>query len=118
RPLNLTVTTAPAGFIKIISGDNGNVNPGQTTTLVAEVDTTSGVPVAGQTVNWKVTQGNASVFSASTSTDVNGRVSNVLTMTSQATGQIKVTATLASDSTKLVTFTINAIPPVTVTGLS
>jgi len=118
RPLNLTVTPAPAGTIKTVSGDTFNVNPGQTQSLTAEVDTPAGAPVAGQTVNWAITQGTGSLTNASTVTDVNGRVSNTVTVSSQASGVMRVTATLAGDTSKSVTYTINVAPPVTVTGLS
>ena len=118
RPLNLKVTAAPAGLIKIISGDNSNVTAGQSVQLTAAVQTSAGAGVAGQTVNWKVAQGAATIANASTTTDVNGQTTDTVTVSSQASGQIKVTATLASDSTKSITFTINANPPVTVSGLS
>ena len=118
RPLALTVTAAPAGLIKVVSGDNSNTNPGQTVNLVAAVQTAAGAAVAGQTVNWRITQGTGSLANASTSTGTNGQTSNTLTVSSQASGQLTVSATLASDSTKSVTFTINVTPPITVTGLS
>src|SRR5262249_31377975 len=77
-----------------------------------------GAPLSGQSVSWLISQGTGSIANATTTTDASGRTTNAVTISSQASGQLKVIARLASDTTKSVTFTINIIPPVTVTGLS
>ena len=72
-PLNLTVTAAQPGLIKVTQGNGQSAAPGQAlaTALQVEVDTASGTPVAGQQVNWTVTPaGAANLSSTTTSTDV------------------------------------------------
>jgi len=119
-PLKLTVTPAPAGLIKKISGDSQSVNPSKTSaSMVAEVDTTSGTPIAGAQVNWSVSPAGAgSLLNPTTTSDINGRVSNGVVIPSTATGgTVTVTATLSTDSTKSVAFTVTVVPPITVSGV-
>ncbi len=71
--LNLTVTPAQPGLIKVIQGNGQSAAPGQTlaSPLQVEVDTASGSPVAGQSVNWTVIP--AGAVNLSSSTSFNGR---------------------------------------------
>ena len=120
-PINLNITPGVAGAIKIISGSGQSANPGQTlpAPLVVEVDGTGGQPLAGSQINWKVIPSTAaSLANSSTTSGSNGQVSNTVTFSSSASGTVQVTATLATDSTKSVTFTENAVVPVSITGFT
>jgi len=121
-PMNLTVTAAVPGLIKVTQGNNQSAVPGQTlaSALQVEVDTAAGSPVAGQTVNWTVTPaGAASLSSTSSTTDVNGRATVVATLSGAASGavQIKAACPACPTTNNYVTFTEMAVPIVTVTGL-
>jgi uncharacterized protein (TIGR03437 family) len=122
-PLNLNVTAAQPGLIKVIQGNAQSGTPGQAlaTALQVEVDTASGAPVVGQTVNWTVTPAGAATLSNSTtSTGSNGQTSVTATFSSTASGAVQITATCPAcpAGAQSVTFSATAVPPVTVTGLS
>lgn len=121
-PLNLTVTAAVPGLIKVTQGNFQSAAPGQAlaTALQVEVDTASGSPVAGQTVNWTVTPaGAASLSSNSTSTDVTGRAAIAATFASNASGAVQITATCPAcpAGARSVTFSATAVPIVTLSGI-
>jgi uncharacterized protein (TIGR03437 family) len=121
--LNLTVTPAQPGLIEVIQGNGQSAAPGQALAvpLEVEVDTASGTPVQGQTVNWTVTPVGAINFggSTSTTTGANGQTSQTATFSGTASGNVQITATCpACTSIKTYTFTETAVPLVTVTGLS
>jgi len=121
-PLNLTVTAALPGLIKVTQGNFQSAAPGQAlaTALQVEVDTASGSPVAGQTVNWTVTPaGAASLSSNTTSTDVSGRAAIAATFASNASGAVQITATCPAcpAGARSVTFSATAVPIVTLSGL-
>ncbi len=119
---SLTLTAAPAGLIKTISGNNQSANPGQNlpAPLVAEVDTTAGAPLSGATVNWTVSPaGAASLYNTTTSTSSSGQVSTGVTLASNASGTVQVTATCPScTGAHSVTYTVTVVPVVTVSGVS
>ena len=120
--LRLTVTAAQPGLIKVIQGNGQSAAPGQTLVpLRVEVDSASGAPVAGQSVNWTASPVGAVNFSGSTgtSTDVNGQTSVTVTFSGTASGAVQVTATCPACPTaaRSVTFSLTAVPPVNVSGL-
>jgi uncharacterized protein (TIGR03437 family) len=118
--LNLKVTPGATGNIKKTQGDNQSVNPGAVvpTLLQVEVDDNAGKPLSGRPVNWTVSPPNAAnLTSTSGFTDFNGKASpGVIVLSGNATGTVLVRATLGTDSSKSVTFTINAITPAQVTA--
>jgi len=77
-PLNLSVTAAQPGLIKVTQGNGQSAAPGQAlpTALQVEVETASGTDVAGQTVNWTVTPAGAASLSSTSSGDGRGRHRN------------------------------------------
>lgn len=118
-PITLTATPGVPGSIKIVQGNNQTANAGQAlgSTLIAEVDSTGGQPLGGAAVNWTVTPAGAATLSNSSSTsDQNGQVTTNVTLANVANGTVQVKAAVASDATKSVTFTITAVPIITVTG--
>jgi len=121
-PMNLTVTAATPGLIKVTQGNGQSAAPGQVlaSALQVEVDTAAGSPVAGQSVNWTVTPAGAATLSnVSPSTDANGLASANVTFSSTASGTVQIAATCpACTSVKTYTFAETAVPLVTVTGLS
>ena len=122
-PLNLSVSAAQPGLIKITQGNNSqSAAPGQTlaTPLQVEVDTASGSPVAGQSVNWTVSPtGAASLSGNSTSTDSTGRTAVTATFSNTASGAVSITATCPAcpAGARSVTFSVSAVPLVTVSGV-
>ena len=119
-PLNMNVTAAQPGLIKVIQGNGQSAAPGTTlSALQAEVDTSSGSPVAGQQVNWTVTPaGAATLSSTTTSTGSNGQTLVTATLASAASGAVQIIATCpACTSITTYTFTETAVPLVTVSGL-
>jgi adhesin/invasin len=114
------VTTATPSSLAVVSGSGQSANAGQPVTgsLVAVVNAQAGGTLSGQTVNWSVSPaGAATLANTSTVSDANGQVSNSLTLSSGASGSVTVTATLASNSALKATFTVNAIPLITLGGL-
>jgi uncharacterized protein (TIGR03437 family) len=120
-PFPFTVTPGSPGSLKLVSGNNQSGNAGQTlpTQLIAEVDNASGQPLAGVPVTWTATPASAVNFvSTTTTSDANGRVTANVAFTGTANGSIQVTAALASDPTKTVTFTLTAVPLTQITGFT
>ena len=120
-PLNLSVTAAQPGLIKVTQGNGQSAAPGQAlpTALQVEVETASGTDVAGQTVNWTVTPaGAASLSSTSSVTDAGGTATVTATFSGTASGTVSITATCpACTSVKTYTFTETAVPIVTLSGV-
>jgi len=117
-PIRINVTPGAAGSIKIISPQNGtqSVTAGTTVPLTVETDNTAGLPLSGSTVKWTVAStSGGSVANSTTASGPNGQSSNTLTIPSSLSGLVQVTAALASDPTKSVTFRISVSPPITVT---
>jgi uncharacterized protein (TIGR03437 family) len=122
-PLRLTVTAAQPGLIKVTQGNGQSAAPGQVLAapLQVEVDTAAGTPVAGQQVNWTVSPAGAANLSGSTTpTDVTGRTAVTATFAATAAGTVQITAACPAcpASAGSVTFSVTAVPLVTVTGLS
>ena len=120
--MNLLVTAAQPGLIKVTQGNGQSAAPGQglATPLQVEVDTASGSPVAGQQVNWTVSPaGAATVSSTATSTDATGRAAVNATFSNTASGTVQITATCPAcpAGAKSVTFSALAVPLVTISGL-
>jgi uncharacterized protein (TIGR03437 family) len=123
-PLNLSVTAAQPGLIRVTQGNGQSAAPGQPlpAALRVEVDTASGTPVAGQQVNWTVTPaGAASLSSSTTSTDVNGQAAVTATFSGSITvqTQVQITATCPAcpANQRSVTFSVTAVPLVTLSGI-
>lgn len=72
RPFRLTITPPTTGTLAKVSGDNqsGIVNTAAGAPLVVQAGSTS-----GQTVNWKVVSGQATLSAATSVTDNNGQAS-------------------------------------------
>jgi uncharacterized protein (TIGR03437 family) len=121
--MNLTVTPAQPGLIKITQGNGQSAAPGQTLAapLQVEVDTASGTPVSGQSVYWTATPatGAISLSGTTTQTGVNGQTSINATFLGTASGtvQIKATCPACPSGSGSVTFSVTAVPNVTLTGL-
>jgi uncharacterized protein (TIGR03437 family) len=122
-PFNLTVTAAAPGLIKVTQGNGQSAAPGATLglPLQVEVDTASGSPVAGQTVNWTVSPAGAVSFGGSTSTqtDATGRAAVTATFSGAASGTVQITATCPAcpSGAGSVTFSETAVPNITLTGI-
>jgi uncharacterized protein (TIGR03437 family) len=117
-PLNIRATAGQPGTVRISQGNNQSANAGQTlpAALVAEVLDASGQPLAGIPVTWSVTPSNAAnLFNRLDATDVNGRVSTNVSLSGNASGAIQVRVAVTSDTSRNATFTITAIPPVSIT---
>ena len=120
-PVTVTVslgTTAVATFtltanpvvsnMSVINGANQTttINTAFTQPLTVQVNDANNNPIAGATVNFTVTSGNASINPTSAVTNANGQASTTATA-AQTAGVTIVTATYASVSA---TFTLTAIP--------
>jgi len=103
-PADLTVTTGAPAILKLVSSATQTVNPGVKTSLVAEVTDASGNVSNDATVNWKVTEGTATLSSSSSTSTSNGDVSITVTPT---VGPVQVTATLANNSAVQLVFTVD-----------
>jgi uncharacterized protein (TIGR03437 family) len=98
-------------MISATGGNNQGANPGQalSSPLVATVADSSGNPLSGQPVLWTVSPpGAATLSSATTTSNANGRVQNSVTLTSSASGTIQIKATLAANPNISTTFTLTA----------
>jgi uncharacterized protein (TIGR03437 family) len=120
--MNLKVTQATPGLIKVTQGNNQSGTPGLAlaTQLQVEVETASGTDVAGQSVNWTVSPaGAASLSSTSSVTDTGGAATVTATLAANALGNIQITATCPAcpAGARSVTFSVTAVPLVTLTGL-
>jgi len=118
----VTLTPGAAGSVVITAGANQIANPDRAlaTPLQVEIDSTSGTPLAGQQVTWRINPASAGTLgSATTTTDSNGRTSNTVAIAaSAAPGTINVIATSVSDPSKSATFTFTVTPVVVITGFS
>ena len=96
--------------IAITSGNNQSGNAGQRAALplIATLTSYCGAPVVGTAVNWSVTKGSATLQSASSTSNVLGQVSNVLTF-GQTPGTITVTATIPGGASVSFTLTNNIV---------
>ena len=120
NPLNEKVSAPTVGSIKIIQGTGQSGNPGQTlaTPLQVEVDSASGQPLSGVTINWTVNPATAAVLNIpSPNTDFTGRASANVTLSGGAAGTVTVTATVAG-TTKSQSFPIAVTPQITVTSFT
>jgi uncharacterized protein (TIGR03437 family) len=122
RSFHIRSTPAAAGSMTIVSGSGQSATSGQSLAnpLVVRVLSPTNTPLASQTVNWTVSPiGGAALTNTVTTTDANGLSSNQVRFPATVAGAVTITATLASDPTKTVTFTSTAVPvvQVIVTGL-
>jgi len=121
-PMNVVVTAAQPGLIKVTQGNGQSAAPGQALAnpLQVEVDTAAGFPVAGQAVNWTASPaGVINLSSTSTSTDVSGRTAINGVFLGNVSGTVQITATCPAcpAGAKSVTFSVTAIPIVTLIGV-
>jgi uncharacterized protein (TIGR03437 family) len=77
----------------------------------------SGQPASGVTVNWSVSPAGAAALAATSTTGSNGQASNIVTLSSGATGSVSVTAS-ATGTTSNATFTLSVTPAVTITSFT
>jgi uncharacterized protein (TIGR03437 family) len=116
--IQLDVKAGVPGLVSVSSGNNQNVNPGQSTApLIAKVTDSTGVsPIPGATVVWSVTPAGAVTFNPTSSTsDSSGLAQTVATLSSSAVGPITIKATLSTASNLSATFNVTA--NVQLTGL-
>ena len=101
-----TVNPGAPAVIKIISGNNQNVNAGTqaTSALVAQVTDAGGNPSNDAGVKWSVTAGSASLLNPSTASTSTGTVQTYVT---PSAGPVQVMVALANNSSVSVVFTIN-----------
>lgn len=87
---------APIATLRIVSGNGqrGRLGAQLAQPLVVEVLDAAGAPVSGTAVSWRVTSGNATLASASTSTNAQGRASNTVTLNS--VGAVSVEAAVGA----------------------
>jgi len=119
----LVVRSTPAtpGALQLISGSGQSAQAGQAfgAPLTVKLISTSGLALAGQTIQWTLTPaGNGSLGSTLTTTDSNGQTSNVVTLGGAASGALTVTAKLQGSNLAPVTFNLTAVPAITLTGLT
>jgi hypothetical protein len=107
--------------IAVTSGNNQSGNAGQRAALplIATLSDFCGNVVVGTAVTWQVTQGSATVQNTSTTSNVVGQVSNVLTF-GQTPGQVTVKATITGGASVTFTLTnsivVSAVTPVSGSG--
>jgi uncharacterized protein (TIGR03437 family) len=98
-PFGATATPNNPSFLQVFSGNNQTANAGTALgqPLIVQVLDSNRNPLQGITVNWTVTPPNAATATPATGTsDSNGKVSTNVTLTSSATGNVQVTATVGS----------------------
>jgi uncharacterized protein (TIGR03437 family) len=119
--IQINVTKASVGSVTATSGGGQSAASGLTLpqALVATVKDTAGNPLAGQGISWQVSPTNAGSFSNTQfTTGSNGNASTNFTFSSVASGQVTITATSTSNPNAKATFSVTAIPPFTVTGIT
>jgi uncharacterized protein (TIGR03437 family) len=104
----LNVTVGQAAVVKLVSGDNQSVNPGNAAPqpLMVQVTDLGGNATPGATVTWSVTQGSATLSATTTTADSNGKASIHVSAVA-GPGPVKVQAKLSGSTTAQYTFTIN-----------
>lgn len=110
----IQVSPGTPGAVRLLSGNNQSANAGQglAAPLVAEIDSLSSAPLAGEAVSWSVTPAGAATLSQpSTTSDSNGQVSSSVTLGSNASGMVQITVTTSNHVSGI--FTVNVNPPVT-----
>ena len=113
---SITIQVSPGvpTAVSLVSGNQQTASAGQNLTapLVAQIQSSSGSALAGETVTWNVTPAAAATLSqTSTASDVNGRVSTVVTFSASAFGPVQITVTTANGVSA--SFAVNATAPVT-----
>lgn len=120
-PMAFQVTAVVPGSINVVSGSGQSASSGQalTGTLNATVFAQGGGTLAGQSVTWSANPSSAATLAnATTTSDINGNVTNSLVFSNNASGTITVTAVLTSNPNIKATFTETAVPVVTAGALS
>jgi uncharacterized protein (TIGR03437 family) len=121
-PFHATATPNNAAFLQVFSGNNQSANAGTALgqPLIVQVLDSNHNPLLGATVNWTVTPSNAAVVNpASGTSDSNGKVSTNVTLTSNATGNVQVAATVGSLSESFsITVTVTGPPISSLTTVS
>lgn len=122
--IQMTVANATVTSVTVVSGSGQSAVANSTVAnpLVAAVNASTGGTLSGQSIVWSVSPNNAGTLlnnlNNSSTSDANGQVSNILTLSSSASGTVTVTAAFASNQSIKATFTINAIPLVTLGGIT
>ncbi len=93
----ITVTQGTAQMLSIVAGNNQAGNAGQAlpTPLLVSVTDTCGNPIAGAKVSWVITEGVATLSSATGITNSNGTVSDTVTL-GATPGTVQVTASFGA----------------------
>lgn len=115
-PFNLVVTPGSPTSVTVVSGDKQSGNPGQTLSqpLVIRVTDAAGNPSVNVPVRWAVIPAGAATLSGvSNVTDGAGRATAVVTLGSNATGNVQVQVTAGTLPTQTFTFTVT----VPITGI-
>jgi hypothetical protein len=105
--LNLTVDPGEPSRVSVLSGNNqsGDANQWLSQPLFVTVDDGAGNTFAGVTINWSVIQGQATLGSATTVTDFQGRAFTTLRLGAQP-GTVLVRATAATPLAPSATFSL------------
>jgi len=112
-PFHATATANNPASLQVFSGNNQSANAGAALgqPLIVQVLDSNHNPLQGATVNWAVTPSNAATVNPSSGTsDSNGKVSTNVTLTSNATGNVQVAATVGSLSQSF-SITVTAVTP-------
>jgi uncharacterized protein (TIGR03437 family) len=121
-PFHATATANTPASLQVLSGNNQSANAGAMLAqpLVVQVLDSNRNPLPGNTVNWVVTPSNAATVNPSSGTsDSNGSVSTNVTLSSAATGNVQVAATVGSLSQSFsITVTVPTPPLSSLTTVS
>jgi adhesin/invasin len=118
--ISLTVSAPSPGSIAIYSGNNQSATAGSTLSspLAAVVNATNGNPIAFQAVTWSVSPSNAgTLLNPSASSDSNGKVQTGFSISPNASGNIAITVSIPNNGNIKATFSVNAVPLVTISSL-
>ncbi len=99
--IQLAVSAVTPGRLSVISGNNQNLNPGQSSAplVVQLTDASGGVTIANTPVAWTVSPaGSATLSQTSTTTDSQGKTQTNVTFSPSAVGQVSVKAALTGSN--------------------
>ncbi|MCU1236738.1 MAG: Ig domain protein group 1 domain protein, partial [Candidatus Solibacter sp.] len=108
--IRFVVTPVTAGLVKISSGNNQVLNPGQASSpLVVQVtDATGAVSVSNASVTWSVSPAaGATLSTTSSTTNSSGLAQTTLTLSPAASGQYSVKAALTASPSIFTTFLVS-----------
>jgi uncharacterized protein (TIGR03437 family) len=115
--IQLTVTPGDPGRLQVTSGNNQSGSAGENlpSALVVTLDDGAGNPLSGQTIEWTVLSGTATVASSTTTTNASGQASNTVRL-GNTPGAVQLQARARGGSNPTATFNLQV--NVTVSGLN